>query len=185
MENTERFEQLLRTHSYNDLSMEDKEWVAQFAASEEDYEALRQATRHLEQKEIPAGLSPDPEIRKSLMKSWNSKHRSYSSGILTAWSIPASLAVPAVFVVGIICWWVGMSSGTKTVYIDRIATHWDTVHVASKPDTIIIERIVYMPLNIPTAAVKQPLNVNPPQVNRGINMKEKEELEKLLVSGGL
>ena len=70
MENTERFEQLLRTQSYQELSLADREWVAQFVSSEEAYEAMRRATQQMEEHVAPEKLLPDPAILKSLMKSF-------------------------------------------------------------------------------------------------------------------
>ncbi len=182
MENTERFEQLLRKQSYQALSMEDRKWVAEFVASEEEYEALRQITQQLEKHITTVDLSPNPDILKSLKKSWDEKRHAIPTGIRSAWSVPAYAAVVAVLVFGAAGWWAGLSWGTKTIYIDRLVNRVDTVQVVSKPDTVVIERVVYQ--RVITATVK-PVTVSPHRLNRGVNMKEKEELEKLLVSGGL
>lgn len=185
MENTERFEQLLRTSPYHELSAEDKNWVSQFVGSEEEYEAMRQATIILE-KHDAASIQPDPAVLKSLRKAWDAKRSPALSANRFGWSLPAYAAIPAFFLVGVICWWIGRSWNKDTIYVDRMVTRVDTIRVASKPDTVVIERVVYKSVNIPsmtaTTATKQ--SEVSPMVNRGVNMKEKEELEKLLVSGG-
>ncbi len=185
MENTERFEQLLRTQSYQELSLADREWMAQFVSSEEAYEAMRRATQQMEEHVAPEKLLPEPAILKSLMKSLDEKHRSTRWSIRSTWSIPAYASLAAVLAVGVMGWWVGSSWGKETVYVDRMITRVDTVRVVSKPDTLVIERVVYQNVSLPTtSAIVKQTGENIPLVNRGVNMKEKEELEKLLVSGG-
>ena len=185
MENRERFEQLLRTQSYQGLSLEDREWVAQFVSTEEAYEAMRRATQQMEKHVAPDNLLPDPAILKSLLKSLDAKHRPTPWSIRSKWSIPAYASLAAVLVVGVLGWWIGSSWGTETIYVDRMVTRVDTVRVVSRPDTIVIERVVYQNVSLPiTSAMVKQTGESIPLVNRGVNMKEKEELEKLLVSGG-
>jgi hypothetical protein len=182
MENTDRFEALLRRYSYQELSPEDRAWVTAFVATEQEYESMRRVTLQLEERLAPADLTADPSMLKSLQRSFDEK---YTSG-LSFWSPERYAAIAAALVVGALGWWAGSSWGGKTIYIDRTITRIDTVHVKASPDTIILERVVYRSVSLPPpTVVVQHNDANPlPAVNRGVNMKEKEELEKLLVSGG-
>jgi hypothetical protein len=105
--------------------------------------------------------------------------------VQSKWSVPAWAAILALVVAGGAGWYAGTSTGPQEVYVDRIVAKTDTVLVASRPDTVVIERVVYR--NIPTllpVTVGQPAPTRTP-ASKGVNMKEKEELDKLLVSGGL
>jgi hypothetical protein len=85
---------------------------------------------------------------------------------------------------GSLGWWIGQSTNEKsqTQTFSPVVVH-DTIYVASKPDTIFTEKVVYK--NRPIILTRNPrtMDVNKSIEKNGINMKEKEELEKLLVSG--
>ena len=68
--------------------------------------------------------------------------------------------------------------------MERIKHEVDTVRIASKPDTVVRNRIIYVqsPMARP---VLQTVNTVKPVAEipaKGINMKDKEALERLLVS---
>jgi hypothetical protein len=79
----------------------------------------------------------------------------------------------------------GASFKPKTLHVENIRKQTDTVFIASKPDTIIRERIVYVktPATAPALQTAKSVQFIPVETSKGVNMKEKEELEKLLVSG--
>lgn len=183
MENAlDRFEALLKQHAYEALSHQEKEWVKQFVASPEEYESMRRAGLALEENFSPASTVPaaDPDVLSSLQKKFQLAQESPRR-----WSVPAWAAVVALVVAGGSGWYAGTSTSPKEVYVDRIVAKTDTVLVASRPDTVVVERVVYR--SIPTlvpVTVSQPVPTRTP-ASKGVNMKEKQELEKLLVSGGL
>lgn len=185
MENElDRFETLLRQHAYEALSQEEKEWVKQFVASADEYESMRRTSQELE-KHFASSPStvPDVAVLTSLQKHFHLKKE--ESRIESRWSVPAWAAMLALVVAGGSGWYAGTRTGPREVYVERIVAKTDTLLVASRPDTVLVERVVYrnVPAMIPVS-VSQPAPAKTPAA-KGINMKEKEELEKLLVSGGL
>lgn len=184
MENAlDRFEALLKQHAYEALSQQEKEWVKQFVASQEEYESMRKAGQSLELHFSPTSpTAADHAVLASLQKRFHLRNEPQAQ---RKWSVPAWAAMLALFVVGGSSWYAGMATGPREVYVDRIVSKTDTVLVASRPDTVVIERVVYrnVPMLMPVS-VRQPAPARNP-VTKGINMKDKEELEKLLVSGEL
>lgn len=80
-------------------------------------------------------------------------------------------------------WWIGQSSnsGSQLQMMNPVVVH-DTVFVASKPDTIYTEKVVYKDRQV-ILTRRASTDGNKSTEKNGISMKEKEELEKLLVSG--
>lgn len=185
MENIEKFEQLLRAHSYQALSNEDKLWVEQFVASEAEYESLRSVSLQLEDHYSPADLATDPAQLESLKRHLAAQHQVTPSLIRTVWSVPAYAAILVLVVVCVLGWWAGSSRPPEVVFVDRILPHIDTLRVAAIPDTIVVERVVYKTVRqfLPAAKMTKTPAGEIPLTTRGVNMKEKEELDKLLVSG--
>jgi len=81
-------------------------------------------------------------------------------------------------------WWIGHSKNEnfQVQTFNPIVVH-DTIFVASKPDTIFTERVVYKNQSVILTRNPGTTDENKSIEKNGINMKEKEELEKLLVSG--
>lgn len=184
----DRFEKLLKQQDYNSLSVEEKEWVSQFVASGDEYESMRRAGQALEEHfashTYSAEPDPDPSVLKSLQKQLSLKEKEVQ--LPNRWSVPAWAAMLALVVAGGAGWYIGSASGTHEVYVDRFVTKTDTLRVAVKPDTIVVERVVYRQAQtvLPASVDVQKVNLQAPTA-RGVNMKEKQDLEKLLVSGGL
>ncbi len=184
MENFEEFEELLRQRSYAELTENEKQWVTQFISSEAEYESLRQADRQLNHYVTATRkLTPSPKIWAAI-KNDIAQNKKAAKVYWLNTSIPAYATLVLLMVVGIFSWYGGSNYNSTTVYEPKIVTHIDTVFIASKPDTIVRERIVYLK-TYPTPAIIQASTKrleNMP-ATKGINMKEKEELERLLVSG--
>ena len=183
MEHLDRFEKLLKTYEYRSLPLDEKAWVSQFVSSEEEYESLRRTTQEMEKHFTPASLSPAPGQLESLRQQWKAAHSIAPSGIRTLWSVPAYAAVLALMLVGVIGWFAGSRTGLRPVYRDRLVTHTDTVTIMSRPDTILVERVIYrnVPALVPVTVSNKEEKKN--AQTKGVNMKEKEELEKLMVTG--
>jgi len=77
-------------------------------------------------------------------------------------------------------WWLGQSEKPMSLTkIEQVLVR-DTIYVATKPDTVVREKIIYRdrPVILTTT---NPQNETP--ITKGVSMKEKEDLDKLLVSG--
>lgn len=184
MENLEEFEELLRQRSYGELTESEKQLVIQFISSEAEYESLRQADQQLKHYFADKRkLTPSPKIWAAI-KNDLAQNKSSAPVYWLNTPIPTYATLVLLMVVGIFCWYGGSNYNSTTVYEPKIVTQIDTVFIASKPDTIVRERIIYLKASpapaITQASTKQSQDV---PYAKGINMKEKEELERLLVSG--
>jgi hypothetical protein len=96
-----------------------------------------------------------------------------------AWS---TLLVAGCFAFG--AWWF-TSSSVKPIVEQQIVSSivYDTVYVASKPDTVFVQQVVYRERPVLLTKTVNQVSTKSATNSNGINMKEKEELENLLVSG--
>ena len=185
MENIEKFEQLLTHYSFAELSHEEKQWVMAFIGSEEEYESLRHTNQQLDNfKSQAIKIEPHPEMIKKIKASWKEANVAPSYNFWTITPIPTYATVLIVISVGFFCWVMGSRTNSKTLYVDHVKSTIDTVFIASRPDTIVRTKIIYVEQPV-TARVQILSKTNQPQsiISKGVNMKDKEELEKLLVSG--
>jgi hypothetical protein len=182
MENFDRLERILKQYSYQELNQEDLEFVKTQIISEGEYEALRQINRQLS----VAGEVPGE--RKATSDTWRRlrTHIRVSKEQSTVpWfrkPIPAYGVAMLAIALGVLCWWAGASFGAQVQYVDRIRVRVDTLRMVARPDTVVRERIVYVQASA-VAPASLPQIATPPVASKGISMKEKEELERLLVSG--
>lgn len=180
MENSDRFEQLLKQRSFKELSEEDKNFALQFVNSEEEYESLRGVDIELKRFFERKGELVPHKSTLARIKASRAKEKPSPFWIQT--SIPAYATALLILVVGAAAWWGGARFSSEKVIVERMIPKIDTVLIASKPDTVIRERIIYVPSN-PVKLVSTESTKAEPSANKGVNMKEKEELEGLLVSG--
>jgi len=187
MENYEKFEQLLQQYSFKELSAEDKQLVQRYIGSEEEYESLRVADKNLTshfRKKID--LAPGPQT-------WNrikdARVGPFSPRLPHYWitkPMPVYATMLLLLGVGLLGWMGGSRYSTiDQVSVNEPKRQVDTVFIASKPDTVVRDRVIYVGRGSQQAATLQISNDSGQDhpVAKGINMKEKEELEKLLVSG--
>lgn len=180
----DKLERLLQDKHFVMLTTEERTWIRQWIESESEYENLKKSETKIRQYFLKAEkVVPNPE-RLHELKARLSLKQSQS---LTWWQakVPAWSTLLIACCFGLGTWWLTSSSEQNTRQSPQILTSfvYDTVYVASKPDTIFIQQVVYRerPI-ILTKSIKQTDTKNTLPSN-GINMKEKEELENLLVSG--
>lgn len=184
MEKIDKLEKLLRTCSYAELSVEQRREISEYVNSEEEYESMRLVNQHLKDensRSLP--LAPSPEVLKRI----KGHVRSTSSVGLWKWlslPVPTYATAAIAIAVGVGCWWAGSSRKPQPTLVEKTERIVDTVYFSSRPDTIFIDRVVYIPeKEAPVAGVTDIGNQPTVPTSRGISMKEKEELERLLVSG--
>src|SRR5258708_4273222 len=181
MEELSRFEHLMKQRSFKSLSEEEKEFAFQFISSEDEYESLRNAELELRVFfERQQKLQPRVETLVRIKQS-RAGHFVSQPGFWVRPAVPAYAVALVIVVVGAIGWWSGTRFGSEKVMVEKIVSRTDTIRVASKPDTIIKEKIVYFPS--PKVILASQPETKETGAARGVNMKDKEELERLLVSG--
>jgi hypothetical protein len=184
MERIERLEKLLQSRSYSELSESEKESIRELIDSEQEYEVLRKTNQQLEEiRKENLKLRPSAQVLSKIKSTWSASQRpeSYRSWITSP--IPTYAVVALVTLVGVLAWWAGSHQNQKSIIVENVKT--DTVFIASKPDTIFREKIIYLKARMvsnPIPPKSKAIQI-PVVESKGVSMKEKEELAKLLVSG--
>jgi hypothetical protein len=185
MNNQDRLEQLLRAYRWDQLPEAERHWVVEQLSGEDEYESLRQAelelVRHFRSTTVHADEQGLHKLRDRLaIPPLERPER-------TSWPIPGYAIGLAATLLVAMGWWMGTQWSSRYEKPAQILTRLDTVRIPQKPDTIWLERVVYRPISV-SAITKTQSDVKPvmdePVSQRGVTMKEKEALEKLLVSGG-
>lgn len=185
----EKLEQLIQTKAFLELSDAEKEFVLEEFELEERYQAMRKLTPILNEMTLDQEeVKPRPSTLESLKQSLGAEDSTNSVwNKLFAWRVPAYAAV---LVVGISCavtWWL-TDQPVIEITEKPLVVNADTVYVTSKPDTIFKEKVVYRFVKM-VEKTKTPMQLpdnltsDKNAVPVGVSMKDKEELEKLLVSG--
>jgi hypothetical protein len=102
--------------------------------------------------------------------------------------MPAYASLVLMVCVGALGWLAGSNySSMNQVSVKQVIKQVDTVYLATRPDTVIREKIIYLKPEAPAPPSLQVSSKTLPnsQPIKGVNMKDKEELETLLVSGSL
>ncbi len=185
MEKFEKFERLLLERSYGELTEDEKQLVKLFVESETEYESLRKTNQQLSNYfSEKTNLWPSPKVWTAIKSDLAMAKKSASRSYWLSTPMPAYATLTLLLAVGVLCWYGGSNFNSLKEAESQIVTRIDTVYIASKPDTVVRERIVYLKASPSPAIIQvstnQPLAV---PATKGINMKEKEELERLLVSG--
>lgn len=174
----EKFEALLQSKSYRELTPEELLCINQWVESSQEYEALRasgkQVTAWFNASPVNA---PNKETLQRLKESLRVQHQSTHN----IWYKPVWGYAVTALVFGMLGWWIRQPQvkPEPVTVVEQVTVH-DTLYIASKPDTIFREKIIYR--DKPVIFTTQTL---PPEnkIEKGVSMKEKEELDKLLVSG--
>jgi hypothetical protein len=174
-------ESLLETKSFTELTDEEKLLVIQVLGSEEEYHNLRKIGQALVGNK--ADLSPDPRVLLKVKNAYASKHQA-EAWYSTIWraQVPAyAMAIP-LLVLSVMYFLMDHRDPIETQPITLIRR--DTI-VTKRIDTVFIERQVvrFVKEKSKTEYVVAK-NDQPGETNvEGVSVKEKEELEQLLVSG--
>jgi hypothetical protein len=184
MNELDKLERLLQDKNFAALTTEEKTWVSQWIESEIEYENIRRSESKIRQHFInTAEFIPEAnglnELKATLRKRTNQSMNWWQVKV-PAWS---TVLVALCFGVG--GWWLTSLRNQPITQPQEVLSTivYDTVYVATKPDTVFVQQVIYKehPVLL-TKSVKQVDNKSKAPSN-GINMKEKEELENLLVSG--
>lgn len=174
----EKFEALLHAKSYGELTPAERKLVNQWVESEEEYQALRSSAQQMAAwfKLNPVS-APGNEVLAKLKRSLKKeKHsRVVEFGVKPIWGYAATALL-----FGGLGWWIGQPEEVPIPkpIVEQVLVR-DTVYM-TQVDTIFLERVIYRE---PAMVANKPIKPEGQKDIRGISMKEKEELDKLLVSG--
>ena len=188
MNHEDEIDRLLREKSFPMLTAAEREIVLRVFDSEEEYEAVRKIELSMHSGVHKSTLEPRPETMRALKLRMSQPE--FDWRFIFQIKVPAYAAVAAILFSSLFVYFV--STGERKVHapntpVTEIATvhSLDTVYI-TKVDTVVRERIVYRSLNMVSTPKLTNAEVLVPvkqSVGSGVNMKEKEELNKLSVSG--
>lgn len=180
----DKIENLLQSKTFDQLSPDEKFWVSQWIESETEYENLRKANSQIRHYFFNSKIdAPDSATLGTLTN--HLRRLESKKQMRLRWQFKPSVGALIMSVLfGSLGWWIGHSTNenSQTQTFNPVVVH-DTIFVASKPDTVFTEKVVYKNRPIILTRNSGTKDVNKSIEKNGINMKEKEELEKLLVSG--
>ena len=184
-DNSWRMEALLESKAFDELTGEEREFVLKELGSEEQYHVLRKISAALVAEK--ADLSPDPrvltrlrgELKKNAPVPWFRQVIDYR--------VPAYLMIAPIVLIALGILWLN-GNDDDAIRGETITTiQRDTLYVVTPADTIFVDRVVvkYLKPQRSEDADYSLVRNNPEEANasEGVNMKEKEELERFLVSG--
>lgn len=179
--NQDKLSHLLRSTAWHELSESDRQWVSTLVSGEAEYEALRYAEIELLRHFAGSDIQPDEQLLHDL------KNRINPEASAVTRPLPYySLGIAAALLIAF-GWWMGIQWNQQPQTIMPVASRVDTVFITKQPDTVWRDRVVYQKILVAAAdssRMEPVVQRNVPETRRGVSMKEKEELEKLLVSGG-
>jgi len=174
----EIFERLVSEKRYSELSADELKLVNHFVTNEQEYDAFRISGLDMKRwfRENPVVDVTDKTFS-DLKQEFNLVHQPQVS--FAWWKVSVGYAMAAI-VFGFGGWWLGQSEKpTSMSRIEQVLVR-DTIYVTTKPDTVVREKIIYRDRPFIVTTTKQQ---NETPIIKGVSMKEKEELDKLLVSG--
>jgi hypothetical protein len=183
MESTERIEELLRTKTWKQLTPEERDLVIQELGSELIFSSMKDTDNLLSgtRNQITPHWNILPELRTQY------RHQ-YKNASL--WNRVFSFPVPAyamLFLLSIVAfsgWFIGKNANVEQLAIGPVVVK-DTVILKTPADTVYLSRVVYrnryhiQQPTILSVAVRPSIFTD----SAGVTMKDKEELDNLLVSG--
>jgi len=183
MSNMELVDALLETKTWSDLSEKERDLVLEVLGSEEVFNHMRRLTKGPSPAEDNSGAD---RIYQNLEAAFDRKHPRVIPWYATP--IPAHAAAVALLVMSFATFWLTRGNTASPVAEIRTVTIHDTV-TQRLTDTVYVNKVVYRDRyikrdSLPLQFVRtQPNAVNDKTNSRGVSMKEKEELDRLLVSG--
>jgi hypothetical protein len=177
----EWLDELTQRKAYHQLSPAEKERVLKVIGSEEQYNILRKVSQALVADK--ADLSPDPDIIENLKGRLARRHRKNAFQRVIGFRVPAYAAVAMIVMAVLSSFYLAKDEIPPVEAVTRVER--DTVYIVEKPDTVVVEKVIYRDKVLPSRenyhVVKSVIQEE--ENGSGVSMKEKEELENLLVSG--
>lgn len=184
IKNIARLEKLLDAKDFDSLTPEEKQFVLKELGSAAQYALMKKVGEALVSEKV--GLLPDPLVHQKLKETLCLQRPSI-------WKRMASVQLPAYVVILLMMisaaiMGVVVQPSKPSIVVSRIVTT-DTLFVPVKPDTVFVDRVVikFVPTKVREqktySVAKTNFESSDPVVTESVNMKEKEELDNLLVTG--
>jgi hypothetical protein len=184
----DELERIILQKDFAALTEEEKALVLQTIGSEEEYQTIRKIGLAVSDNSLRSTLEPRPEILLALQHRMKSEPAHYQWPKIFQIKVPAYVAVLGIVITSLLIFIVRSFMPAEHLPLGKVTepvVRIDTVFL-TRIDTIVRERIVYRQLNL----VSLPKKLNPEVLvhakqnpRSGVSMKDKEELNKLLVSG--
>ncbi|HYF69145.1 MAG TPA: hypothetical protein VD884_13470 [Ohtaekwangia sp.] len=184
IKNITRLERLLESKDFDSLTPEERQFVLSELGSAAQYALMKKVGQALVSEK--AGLLPDPLVHQKLKEALHLQRQTIWRRIVSI-QLPAYVAVLLMTISAAVMSMVVRPS-KPSVIVSRVVKT-DTLFVPVKPDTVFVERVVikYVPAKDreiePYSVAKTNFDSTDPVVTESVNMKEKEELDNLLVTG--
>jgi hypothetical protein len=187
MRDEEELERIIREKDFAALTETEKDFVLQMIASEEEYEGLRKIELTIAQHDFKSHVEPRKPILATLKAAMNAEHvAKWHWRRVLQFRIPAYAAALIVIACCSLVLWLKARPPVQASFsqITPAKARIDTVFV-TRIDTVTRQRIIYKQVNLtPSSREESAADFVPTKYSvSGVSMKEKEELNKLLVSG--
>ena len=180
----DRIEKLARSKKWSELTEDEKQLVLETFGSEVSYVAFQKTNLALKASK-KSELLPEPRVISSLKSKFRSQRENPS-----VFSRFISLKIPAyavVLLIAVLTFFVRHEPVGKSQVAIQPVVQKDTVYITSAPDTVFVTKVLYRNVcRTQSSVITTTLNNTeslPATSGVGVSMKEKEELDYLLVSG--
>ena len=183
----DKLDHLVQTKEWEHLTAEEKMLLRDHAITEDQFRSLKKLDDVLTRSSVDS-VTPSAQTLPSLKKILKNKHSSES--IFTKLMHVRFPAYASVFFILLGCavgWFISSQRKTETKIVEVPVINRDTVYLTATADTIYVDRVVvrYVTKQVmqhaPVTIAEQSSQNN--TVSVGVSMKEKSELDNLLVSG--
>ena len=177
----EKLEEIIRSKTWDQLNPDERMLVTEHLGGEEKFNTVRKTFMAIDQ--LPkVEIDPHPETFRKLQQRMNPHSGSWLQSLFL-YRMPAAAAI-GIFAIAFVAGWFGKPAQVRPVAVptERLLVKTDTVFVEAQSDTVYVTRVEYRYIQQKPA---QPVftTVSQTENSRGVSMKDKEELENLLVSG--
>ena len=185
MNKEKRLEELINAREWHELSAEEKQFILKELGPEAIFHSLKKVNTALASGQH-SKVEPRDETLVMLKQKIRSKHReAFSLLRFLSMKTPAYATMLLVMIALFVGWISGKNNPVEPIAVQTLY-ETDTVRVTAPADTIFVTKVIYRdrpPLQQPIMSVVQNSPMQKEVVPMGVSMKEKEELDNLLVSG--
>ncbi|HMI67580.1 MAG TPA: hypothetical protein VK517_16180 [Cyclobacteriaceae bacterium] len=180
----EKLEDLVSTKLFTNLSAEEKQFVLDALGSEEQFNTLQRIHATLLDHPVVASVRPAPHVLIALKhKLRETKKGPLLLPVILQFKIPAYAALILAVIVGSLTAMVSNGSSVKQPLVIVPKMERDTVYITNT-DTVYRERLLIKYVRVSTPAEPEIVTASSKSDRiLGVSMKDKEELDRLLVSG--
>lgn len=181
----EKLEDLVSTKSFANLSAEERQFVLDVLGSEEQFNTLQRIHESLRDQPVVASVEPAPDVLIGLQRMLReTKKGSFLLPAILQFKIPAYAALILAAMVGSLTAMVSNGSSVKQPLVTvPPKVERDTVYITNT-DTVYRERLLIKYVRVPALAEPEMVTASSKSDRiLGVSMKDKEELDRLLVSG--